>query len=173
MLEIQSNAYQQQYHKQFICIIPTNIYGPYDNFSLEDGHVIPSLIHKCYLAKLNNQKFIVRGSGKPLRQFIYSLDLAELILWVLEKYTLLDNIILSVSEKDEVSIKLVAQQIAKSFNYSNYLEFDTSFEDGQYKKTVDNSKLLSLYGQYKFTKIDTGINNTVKWFIDNYPYCRK
>ena len=92
MLEIQSNAYQQQYQKQFICIIHTNIYGPYDNYRLEDGHVIPSLIHQCYLAKLNNQKFIVRGNGKPLRQFIYSLDLAELILWVLEKYTQLDNI---------------------------------------------------------------------------------
>lgn len=173
MLEIQSNAYQQQYQKQFICIIPTNIYGPYDNYSLEDGHVIPSLIHKCYLAKLNNQKFIVRGSGKPLRQFIYSLDLAELIVWVLEKYTQLDNIILSVGEKEEVSIKQVAEQIANSFNYSDHLEFDTSFEDGQYKKTVNNSKLLSLYGDYPFTKIEKGIHNTVQWFIDNYQYSRK
>lgn len=173
MLEIQSNAYQQQYQKQFICIIPTNIYGPYDNYSLEDGHVIPALIHKCYLAKLNNQKFIVKGSGNPLRQFIYSLDLAELILWVLEKYTQLDNIILSVSEKEEVSIKQVAEQIAESFIYSDNLEFDTSFEDGQYKKTVDNSKLVSLYGEYAFTKIETGINNTVKWFIENYKTSRK
>ena len=173
MLEIQSNAYQLQYQKQFICIIPTNIYGPYDNYSLEDGHVIPALIHKCYLAKLNNQKFIVKGSGNPLRQFIYSLDLAELILWVLEKYTQLDNIILSVSEKEEVSIKQVAEQIAKSFNYSDNLEFDTSFEDGQYKKTVDNSKLLSYLPDFKFTTLDEGLKETIDWFVVNYESCRK
>lgn len=173
LLEIQSNAYKEQYKKQFICVIPTNIYGPDDNFSLENGHVIPALIHKCYIAKKNNNKFTVKGSGKPLRQFIYSLDLAELIMWVLEKYTLLDNIILSVSEQSEVSIKHVAEQIAKAFDYNTSLEFDTSFEDGQYKKTVDNSKLVSLYSNYTFTNIETGIRNTVDWFRANYDSCRK
>ena len=74
MLEIHSKAYQEQYNDNFICIIPTNIYGPNDNYSLEDGHVIPSLIHQCYLSKKNDKKFIVKGTGKPLRQFIYSID---------------------------------------------------------------------------------------------------
>ena len=117
MLEIQSKKYCEEFKDNFICIIPTNIYGENDNFSLEDGHVIPALIHKCYLAKNNNKKFVVRGSGKALRQFIYSKDLAELIMWVLDKYDDRENIILSVSEKDEVSIEYVARLIAKNFEY--------------------------------------------------------
>ena len=145
----------------FICIIPTNIYGENDNFSLEDGHVIPALIHKCYLAKNNNEKFVVRGSGKALRQFIYSKDLAELIMWILDKYDDRENIILSVSEKDEVRIEYVARLIAKKFEYEHMIDFDISYSDGQYKKTVDNTKLINKYGDYKFTTIEEGIKNSV------------
>merc|ERR1711998_570048 len=107
LLEIHSKAYQEQYGDNFICVIPTNIYGENDNYSIEGGHVIPGLIHKCYLAKKNNEKFMVWGSGKPLRQFIYSQDLGRLIMWVLEKYQKKDSIILSVGEKEEVSIEYV------------------------------------------------------------------
>ena len=92
MLQIQSNAYNEQYNHNFICIIPTNIYGPHDNFHLDDAHVIPALIHQCYLAKQNNKPFIVKGTGKPLRQFMYSTDLTTLIMWTLEKYTLFSYI---------------------------------------------------------------------------------
>lgn len=173
MLEIQSNIYNEQYGTNFICIIPTNIYGPYDNFSLEDGHVIPSLIHKCYLAKQEGEDFIVRGTGKPLRQFIYSKDLAKLILWVLEEYIEKKSIILSVSEKDEVTIGEVANQIAENFNYKDHLVFDSSYSDGQYKKTADNSKLLSYLPNFHFTSIEDGIQETVKWFIKNYKTVRK
>tara|TARA_A100001011_G_C14151833_1_gene774330 strand:- start:119 stop:1051 length:933 start_codon:yes stop_codon:yes gene_type:complete len=173
ILEIQSRAYREQYDDNFICIIPTNIYGEYDNFSLTDGHVIPALIHKCYLAKKNNEKFVVKGSGKPLRQFIYSRDLAELILWTLEKYNEKDSIILSVGEEEEVSIEKIGRIIAKSFDYENNLIFDKNFSDGQYKKTADNSKLLKLYGKYKFTNIDDGIDKIVNWFVNNYNSCRK
>lgn len=172
LLEIQSKSYQEQYNKNFICVIPTNIYGPNDNFSLEDGHCIPSLIHRCYIAKKENKPFKVLGTGKPLRQFIYSKDLAELIIWVLEKYDNKDSIILSVNEDDEVSINDVVKEISKYFNYSN-IKYDTSFSDGQYKKTAANSKLRQLYSNYNFTKIDDGIKNTVKWFIKNYDNCRK
>ena len=86
LLEIHSKAYREQYNDNFICVIPTNIYGDHDNYSLEDGHVIPSLIHKCYLSKEKDEDFIVRGTGNPLRQFINSLDLGRLILWTLEEY---------------------------------------------------------------------------------------
>ena len=172
LLEIQSKSYQEQYNKNFICVIPTNIYGSNDNFSLEDGHCIPSLIHRCYIAKRENKPFKVLGTGKPLRQFIYSEDLAELIIWVLEKYDNKDSIILSVSENDEVSINDVVKEISKCFNYTN-IKYDTSFSDGQYKKTADNNKLIKLYGNYNFTKIDKGIRNTVEWFIKNYDNCRK
>lgn len=174
MLEVQCNAYRENYGDNFICVIPTNIYGPHDNFNVEDGHVIPSLIHKCYLAKKNNQTFVVRGSGKPLRQFIYSYDLAKLILWTLENVNE-NNLILSVSEKDEVTIGEVALQIAKSFDYEKHMQFDASFSDGQYKKTADNSKLLKLLGDnaFKFTSIENGIKTSVEWFIKNYNTARK
>ena len=173
MLEIQSKAYQQQYDKNFICDIPTNIYGPDDNYSLEDGHVIPSLIHRCYLNKKNNEKFVVRGTGKPLRQFIYSEDLAKLMLWTLEKYNSRDSIILSVNEKDETSIENVARLIARSYDYEDNIIFDDSYSDGQFKKTANNSKLMNLIKEFNFTKIDDGIKSSVNWFIKNYDNCRK
>lgn len=173
LLEIQSKAYQEQYDKDFICVIPTNIYGMNDNYSLTDGHVIPALIHRCYLAKKNNEDFVVKGSGKPLRQFIYSMDLARLMLWTLEKYNLRETIILSVGEEDEVSIRDVAMMIAESYDYSDRVVFDTSASDGQFKKTADNSKLKSLHKNLTFIDIKDGIKKSVQWFIDNYKTCRK
>ena len=173
MLEIHSKAYQQQYNKNFICVIPTNIYGPHDNYSLEDGHVIPALIHRCYLAKQNNEKFIVRGTGKPLRQFIYSEDLARLMMKVLEDYNDKESIILSVGEKDEVSIGDIARAIAKAYDYEHMMEFDSSYSDGQYKKTADNTKLMNFIKEYNFIDIDNGIYKSVEWFIKNFDKCRK
>jgi GDP-L-fucose synthase len=164
MLEIHSKSYQQQYGDNFICVIPTNIYGEHDNFSLEEGHVIPALIHKCYNAKHNKEKFVVCGSGKPLRQFIYSIDLARLIMWALLEYEEKESIILSVGENDEVSIKDVGLEIAKQFNYEYMVEFDESYSDGQFKKTADNSKLMELINKFPFTRIEDGIKRTIEWF---------
>lgn len=173
MLEIHCNSYRENYHSNFVCVIPTNIYGNYDNFNLEDAHVIPALIHKCYLAKMSNQDFIVKGSGKPLRQFIYSDDLARLIIWTLENYND-KTIILSVPEKDEVSIEFVARLIARSFNYEDRIKFDESYSDGQYKKTADNTKLMNLLNNdFEFTDIKIGIKKTVDWFLENYDILRK
>lgn len=173
MLEIQSKAYQQQYGDNFICVIPTNIYGEHDNFSLEDGHVIPSLIHKCYNAKKKKERFIIRGTGKPLRQFIYSKDLAELLMWALLEYEEKESIILSVGEKDEISIKQIGMEIAKQFNYEHMIEFNENYSDGQFKKTANNSKLMKLNSKFTFTSIQDGIKKTVDWFLNNYEECRK
>ncbi len=173
MLEVQSNAYYEQYGDNFICVIPTNIYGPHDNYNLEDAHVIPALIHRCYLAKQNNEKFIIKGSGKPLRQFIYSEDLAKLIMWSLEKYNNKDSIILSVDPEHEVSIEYIAREISKNFNYEHMIEFDNNYSDGQYKKTADNAKLKKLNPYFQFKNINNGIKESVEWFINNYNICRK
>lgn len=173
MLEVQSKAYQQQYGDKFICVIPTNIYGPHDNFSLDDGHVIPALIHRCYLNKHNNVDFVVRGSGSPLRQFIFSKDLAKLMLWVLEEYDELETIILSGNEASEITIKEVSELIAKAYDYSEYITYDTGYTDGQYKKTADNSKLMGILGDFAFTPIEQGIQESVNWFIQNNHNCRK
>ena len=173
LLETQSRAYCEQYNRRYICVIPTNIYGPYDNFHLENGHVIPALIHQCFLAKKNKQSFVVRGSGKPLRQFIYSVDLAKLMMWVLNDYKEKDNLILSVNEEHEISIKTVALTIAKAFDYSDNIVFDSSFSDGQHKKTADNSKLVKVMKNINFTSFDIGIQETITWFRENYNTCRK
>jgi len=173
MLEVHSKAYQEQYDSNFICVIPTNIYGDHDNYSLEDGHVIPSLIHKCYNSIQNNEDFVVRGTGKPLRQFIHSLDLAKLMLWSLESYEKKDPIILSVDPEDEVSIESIATIIAKTYDYEDRLVFDDSFSDGQFKKTADNTLLRSYLPDYEFIKIEDGLSKTIQWFIDNYDHVRK
>jgi GDP-L-fucose synthase len=168
MIEIHCRVYKEQYGDDFICITPTNIYGPYDNFDLENGHVLPSLIHKCYLAKQKNEKFIIRGTGKPLRQFIFSEDLARLIIIVLERNITDSNIILSVSENQENSIEEVARIIAKKYDYEHMIEFDSSYSDGQYKKTVTNEKLRNLLGyDFNFTSLEEGISTTIDWFIES------
>lgn len=172
MIEIQSQIYNEEYGDNFICIIPTNIYGPNDNYNLFNGHVIPSLIHKCFLAKMNNEKFVIAGSGKPLRQFIYSEDLAKIIMIILEKYDDKKSIIISVDEKDEITIEQVAYMIAKKYNYENII-FDETKPDGQYKKTVDNTMLKKIIGNFEFTNIVNGIKKSVEWFIENYNNCRK
>ena len=173
MLEVQSRAYQEQYNNNFICVIPTNIYGPFDNFNLQDSHVIPGLIHKCYLAKQNNHKFVVSGTGTPLRQFIYSSDLAKMIMWVIDKYDEKESIILAPNEEDEVTIEFVSRLIAKAFEYEQFIEFDSSKSDGQYKKTVSNDKFRHHNDEFKFTDVETGITQTVEWFNLNYASIRK
>jgi GDP-L-fucose synthase len=173
MLEIHSKAYQEQYNDNFICVIPTNIYGENDNYHLENAHVIPALIHKCYLAKKENKEFIVCGSGKPLRQFIYAQDLAELIMWTLEEYHEKESLILSVNEKEEISIREVATLIAREFNYEQRMRFDTSFPDGQFKKTADNSKLMKYIPTFEFTSMKNGLQKSIQWFCQNYESCRK
>ena len=175
MLEIQCRMYRENCGNNFVCVIPTNIYGKYDNYSLEDGHVLPALIHKCFLAKQNSEDFVVKGSGKPLRQFIYSEDLAKLIMNILfidTKTEYIDNIILSVPEKDEVSIETVSQIIAKYFDYEHRIQFDNKYSDGQYKKTASNEKMAELFPNFKFTEINNGIQKTIEWFVENFEKAR-
>lgn len=172
MLEIQCRMYRENFGCNFVCVIPTNIYGKYDNYSLEDGHVLPALIHKCFLAKKNNVDFVIRGTGRPLRQFIYSEDLAKLMLNILFIDLPIDNIILSVSEKDEVSIETVARIIAKCFNYEDKIIFDNTYSDGQYKKTASNEKMTELFPNFEFTGINNGIQKTIEWFVENFDKVR-
>lgn len=171
MLEVHSRSYQKQYNRNYICVIPTNIYGPNDNFSLEDGHVIPALIHKCYLAKKEKKPFEIRGTGRSLRQFIYSEDMAKLILLISELGNFKQNIILSTNE--EASIGRIGELIAKKYDYLENITFNNKYSDGQFKKTADNSKLVNLINDFKFTEIEDGINKTIEWFNKNYEVCRK
>eukprot|EP00002_Diphylleia_rotans_P009222 TRINITY_DN1926_c0_g1_i2.p1 TRINITY_DN1926_c0_g1~~TRINITY_DN1926_c0_g1_i2.p1 ORF type:complete len:320 (+),score=73.97 TRINITY_DN1926_c0_g1_i2:61-1020(+) len=173
MIDVLNRCYREQYGCNFTSVIPTNIFGEFDNFSIQDGHVIPGLIHKCYLAKKNGTDFTVYGSGKPLRQFIYSYDLAKLFVWTLRNYDNPEPLILSVGEEDEVAIKDIVEMIVDAFDFKGNVVFDTSKADGQFKKTASNTKLKQLYPEVHFTPLREGIRNSVKWFVDNYETCRK
>lgn len=167
MLEVHCRLYNESYGDNFVCVIPTNIYGPHDNFDLEEGHVLPSLIHRCFLAKQKDENFVVRGSGKPLRQFIYSEDLAILMINMLSS-TNRENVIMCPGEDAEVSIENVARMIARCYDYEDKLVFDEKYADGQYKKTVSNKKLMAILKEecstFSFTSLEDGIQRTVKWF---------
>jgi len=174
MIEVLNRAYNKEYGCHFTSVIPTNIFGPHDNYHLEDSHVIPGLVHKLYLAKKNNQDFVVWGTGKPLRQFIYSDDLARLMVWVLREYKEIEPIILSVGEEEEISIADVAHLIAEAMNFpKDRIKFDTTKSDGQYKKTASNKKLRTFLPDYKFVPIKQAIKESVEWFEANYEQARK
>jgi GDP-L-fucose synthase len=173
MIDVMNKCYNEQYGCNFTSIIPTNIYGPHDNFNIEDGHVIPGLIHKCYLAKQTNSDFNIWGTGKPLRQFIYSHDLAKLIIWTMTNYHSPEPIILSVDEDAEISIADLSEHIADALDFDGFIVFDSNKADGQYKKTASNKKLKALCPDFEFTPIKEGLKQTCQWFIENYEVARK
>jgi GDP-L-fucose synthase len=173
MLDVQNRIYNSEYGCKFTSVIPTNIYGPHDNWHLVDSHVIPGLVHRLYNAKRDNQPFTAYGSGKPLRQFIYSRDLARLFIWVLRHYDDPSTIILSTDESEERTIKDVVDTIVKAMDFQGEVNWDTSKADGQYKKTASNSKLRKLYPEFKFTPFEQGVQETVDWFVQNYDKARK
>jgi GDP-L-fucose synthase len=171
MAEVQTRAYREEYGVNYTCVIPTNIYGPNDNFSLESGHVAPMLIHKCYNAMRNNNDFEIWGSGKPLREFIFSKDVAKMTEWVLENYT--DDKPLILSTSHEISIKELALLIADTMGFKGKMVFDEEKPEGQFRKPSDNSIIKSYLPDFEFTKIEDGIKETIEWFISNYENCRK
>jgi GDP-L-fucose synthase len=173
MIDVLNRCYREEYGCNFTAVIPTNIFGPYDNYALDCSHVIPALIHKCYIAKRDQKPFVVLGTGKPLRQFIYSRDLARLMVWVLFNYEDPSPLILSVDEKDEVSIGQVATMIAEAMDYVSGMTFDGTGADGQFKKTASNAKLRQLLPEFKFTPMKQAIRESCEWFVANYETARK
>ena len=170
MLDVQTEVYRDQYGLDFVSVIPTNIYGLNDNFNIDSGHVIPSLIHKCYLAKKNNTDFKVWGSGTPLREFIYSKDIGELTNWVLKNYDESEPIILSTSQ--EISIKDLVGLIVKIIGFEGDVIWQSEKPDGQFRKPSSNKKLMSYVPDFKFTPIEVGLKETIEHFINNYPNLR-
>ena len=175
MLELHTRLYNQTYESpRMICIAPVNIYGPHDNFHLENSHVIPALIHKAYIAAKTGTKFVVRGSGKPLRQFLYSEDLARILLTLIFDWnprSLDDDTFFIVADSGtDVSIESIARVVAKQFRLNNdNIHFDTTFADGQFRKLASNAKLLSIFTNITFTGIEEGLSKTIEWFKQNYP----
>ncbi|CAG4987702.1 unnamed protein product [Parnassius apollo] len=173
MIDVLNRGYHEQHGCMFTSVVPCNVFGPHDNFTLAASHVIPALVRRMDDAMRNGDPtFTVLGSGKPLRQFIYSLDLARLFIWVLKNYTSVEPIILSVDEEEEVTIGEVAEAIKKAHGYQGQIVYDTTKADGQYKKTASNKKLRSLYKDFKFTPFEKAIQDTVDWFKQNREHAR-
>jgi len=171
MVDIQIRAYREQYELDYVSVIPTNIYGPNDNYSLENGHLVPMLIHKMYNSILKKEDFVVWGSGKPKRELVFSKDIAKLTEWVLENYSESEPIILSNSV--EISIIDIVDLIVQEFNYKGKVIFDSTKPDGQLRKPSDNSKLKSYLPNFEFTPIEDGLRRTINFFIENYEKVRK
>ena len=161
MMEIHCRAYRKEYNREYFCVVPTNIYGPHDNFSMANGHVIPSLIHKCYLAMETNTDFIIAGDGTPLRQFVFNKDLGKMIMWSYENPS--DNPILLCPPESEVPISKVVDSIVKAFKFTGNVVYDTTKPNGQHKKTTYSSNPMNI----EFTPIENGIQETVDWFIQS------
>ena len=171
LADVQIRAYKEQYGLNYKSVIPTNIYGPNDNYDTINGHVIPSLIHKCYLARENKTDFEIWGTGKPLREFIFSRDVAKLTEWVLDNYEENEPIILSTSE--EISIKDVVGIIVELMNFKGNVIWNTSKPDGQFRKPSDNSKIKTYLPNFKFTPLYDGLKETIEYFEKNYILLRK
>ena len=131
------------------------------------------LIHKAYKATADGTDFHIWGTGKPLRQFIYSLDLAKLFIWAIREYEEVEPIIMSVDESDEISIADVAQLVLKAFEFQGNVVYLTDKADGQFKKTASNGKLRRYLPDFQFTPMQQAIEETVSWFRANYEQARK
>jgi GDP-L-fucose synthase len=162
MVDIHCRAYRQQYGREYFCVIPTNIYGPYDNFNLENAHVIPALIHKCYLAKRDGTPFVVAGDGTPQRQFIFSDDIARLTRWAYQNYTSLDVPMVMCPPNTEVPLSRVVELIVDAFEFTGSVVYDTTRTNGQLKKTADHTKI-----DFDYTPLEEGIKQTVDWFLES------
>jgi len=173
MIDVQNKAYHEQYGCMFTSVVPCNVFGPHDNFNVLKGHVIPGLINKAYEAKKNGTPFEIWGTGSPLRQFIYSLDLAKLFIWVVREYNEIEPIILATDEEDEVSIKDVAMMILEAFEFKGEVKFLTDKADGQFKKTASNAKLRKYLPEFQFVPTRQAIKETVEWYITNYHKARR
>ena len=183
-------SYNLQYGTNFISVMPTNLYGPNDNFDLETSHVLPALLRKMHEAKLNNTpKVEIWGSGKPRREFLYSEDMADACVFLLENRDFADtytesngtndsctpssinhkeirNTHINIGTGVDISIKELAETIKKIVGYEGELYFDSSKPDGTMVKLTDPSKLHSLGWKHK-VNLEEGIHRVYEWYLKN------
>ncbi len=167
-------SYNRQYGRDYRSVMPTNLYGPNDNFHPENSHVIPALLRRFHEAKLNNDKeVIVWGSGKPMREFLYVDDMAAASVYVME----LDKVVYEANTKSMAShinigtgidctIQELAKTIAKAVGFVGKIEFDSSRPDGAPRKLMNIKKLNSLGWKHSISLKD-GLTSTYRWFLDN------
>jgi len=169
MLYLQCQNYNKEFNTKYICISPCNIYGKYDNFNLQDAHVVPALIHKLYLAKQENRIHQVPTGLNSVRQFIYANDAVKIVTKMIDVFDTLsfDHYILAHEEMKIVDIvRKIADYIGAKYEIIEK-------EEGITKKTCSNERLLNTFDSLTFEDFDSELNNTIKWFINNYDSVRK
>ena len=170
-------SYNLQYGTNFISVMPTNLYGPNDNFDLETSHVLPALLRKMHEAKLNNaSKVEIWGSGKPRREFLYSEDMADACVFLLENRDFKDtyskdekeirNTHINIGTGKDISIKELAETIKRVIGFQGELYFNTEKPDGTMVKLTDPSKLHALGWRHK-VELEDGIRTVYEWYLNN------
>lgn len=158
-------AYNRQHGTNFISIMPTNLYGPHDNFDLNSSHVLPALIRKFHEAKLNNAPTVeVWGTGTPKREFLYSDDLADAAIYLMNTYS--GSELVNIGMGKDISIKELAEKIGKTVGYEGEIVFNTSKPDGAPRKLVDVNRLKNLGWEAKIP-LGEGLEMAYKWFLEN------
>jgi len=159
-------AYNRQYGTNFICAVPTNVYGPQDNFDPEDSHVIPALISKFHIAKINKDASVrVWGTGNCRRQFIYVDDIADAAIFLMNNYD--NSQILNLCTEYDVTIKELTDMVKEVVGYEGKVIFDISKPDGIPRKMLDASRMKGIGWQAK-TPLKEGISRTYVWYKDHY-----
>ena len=163
-------AYAQQYGTNFICAMPTNIYGPGDNFDLEKSHVLAALIRKVHEAKLRNQREVtIWGTGTPRREFLHADDLADALGFLLENYD--SSEIINVGCGEDLTIRELVEIVARVIGFEIDLVFDTTKPDGTPRKLLDTARLQAL-GWKPQISLNDGIRQTYQWFLESSAQLR-
>ena len=177
MLEVGARCLSDEYGIDTTCLVPCNFYGPNDNHDLVGGHVIPSLIHKCYIAKRDKSDLIVWGSGRPEREFIHVSDLCRVIGTIhgnqTEDPTRKYPRLMIVSPDCAYTIGEVASLIADAMGFVGDVVFDGTKPDGILRKPTSNALFSSQFPDFSFIPLERGIVSSVEYFVNNYPNVRK
>ena len=159
-------GYRRQYGHHWISVIPTNLYGPNDNFDLESSHVLPGLIHRIHRAKLHQSPVVeIWGDGTPLREFLHVDDLARAVIFLINQYD--DSIAINVGSGQEISIKELAELISSVIQFNGEIVFNPNRPNGSPRKFLDSS-LMSTLGWEPKVHLKPGIASTYSWFLENY-----
>ncbi|PFP16966.1 GDP-fucose synthetase [Priestia megaterium] len=158
-------SYNRQYGTKYISAMPTNLYGPNDNFDLHTSHVLPALLRKFHEAKASNAPFVeMWGTGTPKREFLYSDDLADACVFLMNTYE--GNEIVNIGVGEDITIKELGEKVKAVVGYEGDIQFDTSKPDGTPRKLVDVTKLNGL-GWKAETVLEDGLQKAYQWFLDN------
>jgi GDP-L-fucose synthase len=166
MLLVQSQAYREQYGFNAIYLLPVNLYGPRDNFNLETSHVIPALIRKYVEAQeRGDSEVVLWGDGSPTREFLYVGDAADGIITATEFYNGSEPV--NIGSAQEISIKDLAELIARLTGFEGKLVWDTTKPNGQPRRALDTSRALKYFGWQAHTPFEEGLRQTIAWYRQN------